>query len=116
MDAAYVLSEKISPTTASWSSQLGCFRSKLSAESSETTAFISSQAPRHPGTLRTLWNGSFRFARRSKRLLASERRVLRRILNRRRRQSRGQTADRCGSTEILRAEPDRLPTAPPGIV
>jgi hypothetical protein len=100
---------------ASCSSQLDCFRGRLSVEASATTGFISSRAPRRHGSLRTLWNGSLRMAAHANRLLEQERRVLREKQYQWC-QSRGQAADRCGATEMLRSEPDRLHPPPPGIV
>jgi ankyrin repeat protein len=92
-------------------------KSQLRNRALTTAAFIGSRAPRHPGSLRTPWNGSFRMAPRANRRPARERCVLRQISNERWRcRSRGQTADSCGSTERPRSEPGRLPTPPPGIV
>src|SRR5262249_3938886 len=113
MDAAYVLSEKISSTTVSRSSQSGFLRSQLRNGTLTTAVFISSRAHRRRGSLRTPWNGSLRIH--ANRLLEQERRVLREKQYRWC-QSRGQTPDRCGSTKMLRSEPGRLPRAPPGIV
>jgi hypothetical protein len=99
----------------SCSSQLDCFCGKLPVEASATTDFIGSRAPRRRYSLRTPWNGSLRVAAHANRLLEQERRVLREKQYRWC-QSRGQTANRCGSTERLRSEPDRLHPPPPGIV
>src|SRR5262249_60072361 len=115
MDAAYVLSEKISSTTVSRSSQSGFLRNQLRNGTLTAAVFISSRAPRRHGSLRTLWNGSLRMAAHANRLLEQERRVLREKQYRWC-QSRGQTPDRCGSTKMLRSEPGRLPRAPAGIV